>query len=50
MASISMLHVRIDDELKTGASEMLGRTGLSMSDAVRMLLRRVVDDQRCPRR
>ena len=48
MTSSSMLHIRVDDTLKTDASETLGRMGLSVSDAVRMLLRRVVEDQALP--
>lgn len=48
MASSSMLHVRIDDALKASAAEKLSRMGISTSDAVRMLLRRVVDDQSLP--
>ena len=34
----SMLHVRIDDALKTEASEKLASFGLTISDAVRILL------------
>lgn len=37
----SMLHVRIDDELKTQAAETLAKFGLTISDAVRILLTRV---------
>jgi len=48
MAHSTMLHVRVDDELKTQASEALAAMGLSVSDAVRILLKRVVDDQAFP--
>lgn len=48
MPSSSMLHVRVDDTLKAEAAETLNRMGLSVSDAVRMLLRRVVADQSLP--
>jgi DNA-damage-inducible protein J len=43
-----MLHVRVDDEIKTQASEALAAMGLSVSDAVRILLKRVVNDQAFP--
>jgi len=48
MAHSSMLHVRVDDEIKTQASEALAAMGLSLSDAVRILLKRVVTDQAFP--
>lgn len=48
MAQSSMLHVRVDDEIKTQASEALATMGLSVSDAVRILLKRVVNDQAFP--
>ena len=48
MTASSMLHVRIDDETKARASEALEAMGLSVSDAVRILLRRVVADQAFP--
>lgn len=44
----TMLHVRVDDELKSKATDALQSMGLSMSDAVRLLLRRIVDDQAFP--
>ena len=34
----TMLHVRVDEETKTQASEALAAMGLSVSDAVRILL------------
>jgi len=43
-----MLHIRVDDEIKTQASEALAAMGLSMSDAVRIFLKRVVNDQAFP--
>ena len=43
-----MLHVRVDDEIKAQASEALASMGLSVSDAVRILLKRVVSDQAFP--
>lgn len=44
----SMLHVRIDDDTKAQATEALAALGLSVSDAVRLFLRRVVVDQAFP--
>ena len=48
MTRSTMLHVRVDDEIKTQASEALAAMGLSVSDAVRILLKRVVSDQAFP--
>lgn len=47
-ARTSMLHVRVDDETKEQATAALGAMGLSVSDAVRLFLRRVVTDQAFP--
>ena len=47
-AQTSMLHVRVDDETKTQATEALAAMGLSVSDAVRLLLHRIVVDQAFP--
>jgi DNA-damage-inducible protein J len=44
----SMLHVRVDDETKALATEALAAMGLSVSEAVRLFLRRVVLDQALP--
>lgn len=48
MAHSAMLHVRVDEEIKTQATEVLASMGLSVSDAVRILLKRVVSDQAFP--
>lgn len=48
MARSAMLHVRVDDEIKTQATEALASMGLSVSDAVRILLKRVINDQAFP--
>jgi DNA-damage-inducible protein J len=48
MAHSTMLHVRVDDEIKQQATEALAAMGLSVSDAVRILLKRVVNDQAFP--
>ncbi|GGA46796.1 type II toxin-antitoxin system RelB/DinJ family antitoxin [Dyella nitratireducens] len=44
----SMLHVRIDDDLKNAATEKLASFGLTISDAVRILLTRVVKEGALP--
>lgn len=48
MSHSSMLHVRVDDDVKTQASAALASMGLSVSDAVRIFLKRVVNDQAFP--
>jgi DNA-damage-inducible protein J len=47
-AQTSMLHVRVDDDTKEKATTALNAMGLSVSDAVRLFLRRVVSDQAFP--
>lgn len=47
-AHTSMLHVRVDDATKEGAAAALEAMGLSLSDGVRLFLRRVVADQALP--
>ncbi|HZV67229.1 MAG TPA: type II toxin-antitoxin system RelB/DinJ family antitoxin [Telluria sp.] len=44
----SMLHIRVDDDIKAQATETLAAMGLSMSDAIRLFLHRVVRDQAFP--
>ena len=44
----SMLHVRMDSELKHKATEALAAMGLSASDAVRLLFHRIAADQAFP--
>lgn len=44
----SMLHVRMDNQLKQKATETLAAMGLSVSDAVRLLFHRIVTDQAFP--
>ena len=48
MPQTVMLHIRVEDEIKVQATEALAAMGLSMSDAVRILLKRVVNDQAFP--
>ncbi|OYT94131.1 MAG: type II toxin-antitoxin system antitoxin, RelB/DinJ family [Burkholderiales bacterium PBB3] len=43
-----MLHIRVEDDIKEQANAALSAMGLSMSDAVRLFLRRVVIDQAFP--
>jgi DNA-damage-inducible protein J len=47
-AKTSMLHVRIDDAIKAKASDTLASFGLTVSDAVRILLTRVVSEGALP--
>jgi DNA-damage-inducible protein J len=42
------MHIRIDTETKERATTALDAMGLSLSDAVRLFLRRVADEQRMP--
>ena len=44
----SMVHVRMDSELKRKASRALASMGLSTSDAVRLLFHRIAVDQAFP--
>ena len=44
----SMVHVRMDSELKRKASQALASMGLSASDAVRLLFHRIAVDQAFP--
>ena len=47
-AQTSMLHIRVDEDTKEQAAEALNSMGLSISDAVRLFLRRVVIEQAFP--
>jgi DNA-damage-inducible protein J len=44
----TMLHVRVDEAIKEQATEALATMGLSVSEAVRLFLHRVVVDQAFP--
>jgi DNA-damage-inducible protein J len=46
--STIMVHIRVDEQIKEKAAETLAAMGLSVSDAVRMLLVRVVAEQALP--
>jgi DNA-damage-inducible protein J len=48
MATTTMVHVRVDEHLKAQATETLAAMGLSVSDAVRVFLLRVVAEQQLP--
>jgi DNA-damage-inducible protein J len=48
MAATAMIHVRVDEEVKVQAAETLASMGLSVSDAVRVFLKRVVVEQAMP--
>ena len=48
MAATAMIHVRVDEEIKTQAAETLASMGLSVSDAVRVFLKRVVVEKAMP--
>lgn len=48
MTATTMIHIRVDEELKTQASETLAAMGLTVSDAVRVFLMRVVAEQAIP--
>ncbi|MBV5338755.1 MAG: type II toxin-antitoxin system RelB/DinJ family antitoxin [Deltaproteobacteria bacterium] len=43
-----MVHVRVDQQIKAQATETLASMGLSVSDAVRVFLMRVVADKQMP--
>jgi DNA-damage-inducible protein J len=47
-AQTSMLHIRVDDKLKAEATEKLANFGLTISDAVRILLTRIVKEGALP--
>ena len=48
MAATTMVHVRVDEHIKTKATETLAAMGLTVSDAIRVFLTRVVADQQLP--
>jgi DNA-damage-inducible protein J len=47
-ASTEMIHVRVDAATKEQAQEALSQMGLTVSDAVRLLLKRIVIEQALP--
>ncbi|GGY22938.1 type II toxin-antitoxin system RelB/DinJ family antitoxin [Pseudoduganella albidiflava] len=48
MAATTMIHVRVDENIKKQAAETLSAMGLTISDAVRVFLTRVVADEELP--
>ena len=48
MSATTMVHVRVDEEIKTQATATLAAMGLTVSDAVRVFLTRVVAEQQLP--
>ena len=48
MATTTMVHVRVDEHMKAQATETLAAMGLSVSDAVRVFLMRVVAEKQLP--
>jgi DNA-damage-inducible protein J len=48
MAETAMIHVRVDEDLKVRATEALSKMGMTVSEAVRVLLVRVASDQAFP--
>ena len=48
MATTAMVHVRVDEDVKASATKTLAKMGLSVSDAVRMMLVRVAAEKALP--
>jgi DNA-damage-inducible protein J len=48
MATTTMVHIRVNEKIKVQASKALAAMGLSISDAVRVLLTRVAADKQLP--
>lgn len=48
MAATTMIHVRVDERVKAKATKALAAMGLSVSDAVRVLLTRVAAEKALP--
>lgn len=48
MAATTMVHVRVDETVKERASATLAEMGISVSDAVRMMLVRVAEEKALP--
>lgn len=47
-ATTTMIHVRVDENVKAQAAQTLAAMGLTVSDAVRVFLTRVVADNELP--
>jgi DNA-damage-inducible protein J len=48
MTTTTMVHVRVDEQLKVQATQTLAAMGLTVSDAVRVFLTRIVAEQQLP--
>ena len=48
MAASTMVHVRVEERIKTQATDTLAAMGLSLSDGIRVFLTRVVAEQQLP--
>jgi DNA-damage-inducible protein J len=48
MANTTVVHVRVDEQIKRQATEVLAAMGLSIADAVRVFLMRVAAEQQMP--
>jgi len=48
MATTTMVHIRVDEKVKADATKTLSAMGMSVSDAVRMLLVRVAAEKALP--
>ncbi len=48
MRADSVVRARLDRDTKDRATEALGQMGLSVSEAIRLLLRRVAEEKRLP--
>lgn len=48
MTATTMMHIRVDQDLKAKAAQTLDELGLSVSDAVQIFLKRVVFEKGMP--
>lgn len=48
MPATTMMHIRVDEDIKTQATQTLDVLGLSVSEAVRLFLKRVVVEEGLP--
>lgn len=48
MATTTMVHVRVEEQVKAKATKALAAMGLSVSDAVRVFLTRVAAEKQLP--
>jgi DNA-damage-inducible protein J len=48
MAASSMVHIRVDQKVKAKAAKTLASMGLTVSDAVRLLLTRIASEKALP--